>query len=664
MKRNPLIPLLAILVVAFGGVLSTLITRTQPSLGLDLQGGASVVLQPDRSVDPAVLDRTIAVIRSRVDSIGVAEPEITRQGNAIVVQLPVVDNPARALEVVGKTAELRFRPVIQNVPSETDAQVAAALSTSTVKPGASTTVKPGASTTVKPGASTTVKPGASTTAAAGASTTGGVTTAPATTTATTTATTAPASSPSDASSPSEAPSLAFGQFSISAQINLTAAESGTTVATSVAPTSTATTAVAATAVTATTAKQTATTAKQTANASATTKPSATATTVKGAATTVVGATSTVAPTPTAPPVPTKIAVGVNEGKTTKVEDDDKDSIVLLQEDKRDPASNRFLLGPAAFTGSVKTARAETSDLSGWEVLVELNSKGRVAFNKLAEENCGKPVAIVLDGVVVSAPVINQPCSFPDGNVVITGQFTQPEAEGLATALKFGSLPVQLKPQTVQTVSATLGSDSLRAGIITGLIGLSLVCVYMLLYYRLLGFVVISGLMVSAALMWSVVTMLSRNQGLALSLSGAVGIIVSVGVTVDSYVVFFERMRDEIRSGKPMGSSVERGFKSAWRTILAADLTSFIGALVLYLRTVGSVRGFAFFLMISTALDIVVSYFFTRNVVTLIAKRKGFTGRSLGIYNAPQLSANGGSLTTGVLRPGAAVKSSSTVGGQS
>ena len=177
----------------------------------------------------------------------------------------------------------------------------------------------------------------------------------------------------------------------------------------------------------------------------------------------------------------------------------------------------------------------------------------------------------------------------------------------------------------------------------------LVAIYMVFYYRTLGLVVVSGLCVSGALMWSLVTWLSVSRGLALSLSGAVGIIVSVGVTVDSYVVYFERMRDEIRSGKSVRSAVDRGFTSAWHTIRTADLTSIIGALVLYLLTVGSVRGFAFFLMLSTALDIVVTYFFTRPLVKLAGEKGWFSPRTLGVDKflvTAEVPA-----TTGVLRPG-------------
>jgi preprotein translocase subunit SecD len=594
-KKNPLVPLLAVVTLAVGGVIATLATSTHPLLGLDLQGGASVVLQPSKKVDPAVLDRTISIIRSRVDGSGVGESEITRQGSSIIVSLPGVKDPDRILALVGKTAELRYRPVLQDLPSEDDVlaqQIAAkAATTTTVKPGASTT-------TAKPGASTT-SPKAGT------------------------ATAAPSTSAPSSTAKPAATTIKLDDASTSVAAVGSGPGLGRFAAAPVATTPT------------------------------TVKPATGATTtVAKAGVTIAGNSTTTQPAApvvtTPPPAPVPNAIGFDKLETTSIENDAKGSNVILPLQKRDAAASRLILGPAQMTGGVKGANASLGQNGAWEVNVELNGAGTRNFNTLAQTNCQKRVAIVLDGLVQSAPLINNPCSFPDGRVQITGNFTEKEAKDLSTVLKFGSLPVQLKALTVQTVSPSLGRDSLRAGLLTGLLGLFLVCLYMLFYYRILGFVVISGLLVSGGLMWTVVSLLSKTQGLALSLSGTVGIIVSVGVTVDSYVVYFERLRDQIREGKSIESAVDRGFKQAWRTIVAADLTSFIGALVLYLLTVGSVRGFAFFLMLSTALDIVVTYFFTRNVVKLIAGRNGFTGKSLGVDVLARPVT--GATTSGVLRP--------------
>jgi preprotein translocase subunit SecD len=196
-------------------------------------------------------------------------------------------------------------------------------------------------------------------------------------------------------------------------------------------------------------------------------------------------------------------------------------------------------------------------------------------------------------------------------------------------LRYGALPVQLEPQAVQTLSATLGKDSLKAGVVAGLVGIGLVLLLMLFYYRMLAVIVVFGLGVSASILWSIIGW----QHAVMTLAGATGIIVSIGVTVDSYVVFFERLKDEVRSGKTLRSSTTKGFASAWRTIVAADTVSLIAAGILYWRTVGSVRGFAYYLGLSTLIDLVVAYFFTRNAVRLLASSKFFANRRvLGVMS--------------------------------
>ena len=205
-------------------------------------------------------------------------------------------------------------------------------------------------------------------------------------------------------------------------------------------------------------------------------------------------------------------------------------------------------------------------------------------------------------------------------------------------LSYGSTPIEMKAEAVQTVSATLGKDSLNAGLISGAIGIALVVLLMVLYYRALAAVVIGGLVVSGGLLYSVISFLSTTKGLALTLAGVTGVIVSVGVTVDSYVVFFERLKDEIRSGRSFRSSALRGQKSAWRTIVAADTVSLIGAAVLWYLSVGGVRGFAFFLGLSTLTDMVIAYFFTRPAILLLSRSKFFGGkRVLGIEQGEALA---------------------------
>jgi preprotein translocase subunit SecD len=486
-RRSQLISLLLILVVAGGAFLATAGRKKTPALGLDLKGGVLVVLKPTKPVNNSILNQSIDIIRARVDALGVAEPEISRLGSNIVVQLPGVANKTRALQIVGQTAELRFRPVLADLPPYSSSPP--------------TTSKP---TTTVPGATTTVP-------------------------ASTTTTVAPAQIP-----------------------------------------------------------------------------------------------------------------------TTAAADDKPENPVVLPQIVKGHVTQRYELGPSELTGKVvKTATARAPQgAEGWSVDVEFTGDGSKKFDDLAKAYYKQRVAIVLDGVVKSAPQID--VQQFNGKASITGGpggFTEGESKDLALVLRFGALPVQLERQTVQEVSATLGKDSLNAGLIAGAIGLGLVLLYMTLYYRALGVVVLLGLGVSGALLYAIITWLSASYGLALSLAGATGIIVSVGVTVDSYIVYFERLKDEIRSGKTLRSSVDRGFTRAYRTILAADISSLIGAGLLYWLTVGPVRGFALFLGLSTLLDLVTAYMFTRPLVSILGRSRLFTeARWLGVARglaAPSPTAGGG-----------------------
>ncbi len=292
--------------------------------------------------------------------------------------------------------------------------------------------------------------------------------------------------------------------------------------------------------------------------------------------------------------------------------------------------------PANLKGDAVSSATASLDpaTSEWVVNVELTSAGSTAFNQLAAASFGKPppqnaVAIVLDSVVQSAPAF-QTSSFAGGNVQISGDFSSSEAEDLARVLKFGSLPVALEQLTSESVSASLGKDQLHAGIIAGALGLGLVALYMLLYYRLLGMVVISGVLLTAAALYTLVVWLGQGISLTLTLSGVTGIIVSVGITVDSYVVYFEKLKDEVRMGKTVRSSVDRAFVKSFRTIVAADLVSLLGAIVLYVFAIGSVRGFALYLGMSTALDLIVAYFFMHPLVSILARRPALVRGRFGI----------------------------------
>jgi preprotein translocase subunit SecD len=260
----------------------------------------------------------------------------------------------------------------------------------------------------------------------------------------------------------------------------------------------------------------------------------------------------------------------------------------------------------------------------WTVAIQLTGAGSTAWDNLAKAQFHAIIAIDLDGQVLSAPVTQptaQAFSSFAGQVQISGNFTETQAKNLATELNYGSLPVKLNQITVQTVSPTLGKASLKAGLISGLAGLALVMIYMIFYYRLLGVVVISGLAVTGALLWAIIAFMGHSFGTTIDLAGIIGIIVSVGITVDSYIVYFERLKDEARAGRTVRTSVDKGFRSAFRTVLAADAVSFLGAAILYEISIGPVRGFALFLGLSTILDVVITYFFTRPFVILLGQRR-------------------------------------------
>jgi preprotein translocase subunit SecD len=313
---------------------------------------------------------------------------------------------------------------------------------------------------------------------------------------------------------------------------------------------------------------------------------------------------------------------------------------------------RYVLGPADMSGNVvkNAIVVAPQNGGGYSVQLTFTGKGGDQFDKVAAErypyyssSASAPdprsqEAIELDGVVESAPTIQAP-SF-NGTAVISGSteapFTLSQANNLALVLRYGSLPVRFTPQSVQTVSATIGKDSLRAGLLAGIGGLVVVMLYMLFYYRALGLVVLAGLAVGGALLYAILAQLSQSSNLTLTLAGVTGIIVAIGITVDSYVVYFERLKDEIRAGRTVRQSTERSFARAYRTVLTADFVSFLAAVILYLLTVGDVRGFAFTLGLSTLLDIVVAYFFIRPMVILVGRRRAFTearifgiGRGLG-----------------------------------
>ena len=508
-KRRHIVTLVLLIVIVASSFTANLIAGNKPALGLDLQGGASVTLQPEGTYDAANLDVAVEIIRSRVDSIGVAEPEIILQGGTVIVNLPGVKDQQQALDIIGRTGELLLRPVLQ---------------TGMLNENSPTTI-------VDDSTPTTV-----------------VDTVP----------------------------VAGGPGS-SRRINTSAV---------------------------------------------------TTTTIPDSSSTTVPVIDSTTATPADAAAAPKIELGEDPNDPTQ-------TVLLL--DKQGVA---YVVGPAGASGKVFKNDARADVQTGeWTVVVSLRSgaDGDVQWNKMAAacfnrtEQCPTgQLAMVLDGTVISAPSVNEP-EFTGGSVQISGSFTADEARDLAKILEFGAVPVRFGVSQAQTVSATLGSDSLRAAMISGLVGIVLVLMLLVAYYRLMALFVVAGITISIALLWSVISVLSRTNGLALSLSGVAGIIVSIGIAVDSYIVFFERIKDEIRLGKTLKNSVIRSFESTWRTVVAADTVSFLCAAVLWFLTVGSVRGFAFFLGISALTDLFITFFFTRSAVLLFARSKRVQGRKvLGI----------------------------------
>jgi len=531
--RRKVILLVVTVFVILGSFIATVIGSSRPVLGLDLQGGTSIVLAPVKGSDLSTLDTAVTIIRNRVDGLGIAEPDVSRQGNNIVVDLPGVKNATEADQLVGKTAELRFRLVQGTIP------YSAAEVPTTVKGATTTTVKGATTTTVKGATTTTVKPATTTTG------------------------------------------HAAGALSTIETLPISAVRPAAVPASTVP--------------------------------AATTAPAATATTIKG--TTIKGTTATTVKGATTPTTTPAAAAPSSCGNGKLVTADTADQAVILPDLQKTAC---YSLGPTILTGrNVGTATAVVNTTSAaWEVNVHFKNNDFVT--KIATPYVNQQVAIELDGVVQSAPTIDAGITGQD--ITISGTFTSKQAHQLALVLRYGSLPVQLVSQTAQSVSPTLGKDQLKAGIVSGLIGLALVALYMIFFYRLLGLVVWTGIGLTALTFFALVSWLAAHQGLTLTLAGVTGIIVSVGVTVDSYVVYFERLKDEVRTGKTVRSSLDSGFRRAFRTIIAADLVSMIGAVVLYLFATSSVKGFAYFLGLSTALDLILAYCFMWPFVSVLARR--------------------------------------------
>ena len=301
-------------------------------------------------------------------------------------------------------------------------------------------------------------------------------------------------------------------------------------------------------------------------------------------------------------------------------------------------AQKFILAPARVLGTqISKAAPElpTQGAGAWQVALTLNGKGASDFAAVTSEitknsSPKNQLGIVLDGMVFSAPSVNE--AILGGRAVITGTFTQKTATDLANVLKYGALPVSLDVASSSQLSPTLGNDQLQGGLLAGLIGLLIVALYLLIYYRALGLIALASLALAGGITYFTVVLLGNQLGLALTLAGVAGLIVAIGVTADSFIVYFERLRDEVREGRSIKSAASSGWTRARRTILAADGVSLLAAIVLYFLSVGGVRGFAFTLGLTTVIDIFVAFFFTRPLVEMAVRSSWFSkgGKMTGL----------------------------------
>ncbi|SDU89048.1 preprotein translocase subunit SecD [Microlunatus sagamiharensis] len=311
-------------------------------------------------------------------------------------------------------------------------------------------------------------------------------------------------------------------------------------------------------------------------------------------------------------------------------------------------TEKYLLGPTLIEGNQLTSANAGIPQNGieWVVNLQFNGDGSTAFENATRALAAKSdpmnrFSIVLDGKSISAPSVST--AIPGGAAQISGGFTQQSATDLANVLKYGALPLAFDISQVNNVSATLGGEQLQAGIIAGIIGLALVVLFCFAYYRGLGIVVVASLAIAAVITYACMVLLGSSVGFALNLPGIAGAIVAIGVTADSFVIYFERIRDEVRDGRSLRTAVETGWLRARQTVLIADAVSMLSAIVLFILAIGSVRGFAFTLGLTTLIDVFIVFFFTKPLMSLLARTKFFGGghklsgldpEHLGVKNLP------------------------------
>ncbi|MBG6103694.1 preprotein translocase subunit SecD [Micromonospora vinacea] len=603
------------LLVFFAGASGSWKDRLEPKLGLDLIGGTRVTLEATNSVDgkpPTAenLEEAREIIESRVNAFGVAEAEVVTEGNRnIVISLP---GENRNLDDVGEAAELRFRKVLKAAsgsgvaeapPAATPAPSGSAAPTGSATPSGAATPTPTGSASPK----VTSSPSGGQ---------GGM--APASPSATPTPSASATASPS-----ASAPSASAEPVPASVEQQRKVVEQKVGAA-----------------------------AWQAANglqapADLTADPSL-AEKLKPFGT-LSPQEVAVLPAQMQFNVPTIGCAQLDQRPPASISDP-KQQVVSCED-----GASKYLLDQAKVEGTdVSDADAVLDQTNAWVVSLDFTGDGQGKWTSLTREafnNEGQAcdatalgqdgkcrVAVVLDNKIVSSPEIQGVLT---GNSQITGTFTQKDASTLAGQLRYGALPVTFEQQEAQNVTATLGASHLRAGLLAAGIGMLLVIIYAFFYYRLLGSVIFLSLILSALLVFGALVVLGRQIGFTLTLAGIAGMIVSLGVAADSFVIYFERLKDEIREGRSPRSAVPRAWIRARRTIISANAITLLSAVVLYVVSVGTVKGFAFALGLATVLDLVVVFLFRHPIMTMFARTRAFLsprvsglGRALPARNQP------------------------------
>lgn len=528
--------------------------QATPKLALDLAGGTSVTLTAvtesgGKNPPSSQMTQAVNIIRDRVNGLGVAEAEVSKQGdNHIVVQVPGTEDQRRIVDLIGTTAQLQFRQVY-----------VAGAGTAAPVPKTTPSATPSKGTKDDKGKKTP-SPSPTPSASARGKALSQALTAP---------TPKPSGSGAPSGKPSTQPTLTPEQLQQQQQQQ------------------------------------------------------------QGPDYTGIDDKAVIAQFE-------KLDCSGKDKKAKGADDPNKKWVAACEQD----GSAKYILGPVRVQGKqVSGADALPPNIqngqTSWSVSLKFKSQGSKEFGDLTAEaykayqanpqDPKRQIAIVLDGQVVSAPEIAKG-AITGGTASIDGppqSFNQRYATDLASVLKYGALPLKFNKSSIETVSSTLGEDQLKGGLLAGAIGLGLVVLYSMLYYRGLGLVSVFSLVVAAAITYLSVVLLGENIGFRLSLAHIIGLIVSIGITADSFIVYFERMRDELRGGRTLRATVESAWKRARRTILVADAVTFIAAIVLYVLAVGGVAGFAFAMGLTTIIDVVVVFFFTKPLVALLAKTKFF-----------------------------------------